>query len=335
MFTRRKALGLLLAGSAAYAATYPYGTPAYDETLVREPNEYQKAFIKKLAPLYDYLCFGDTDHRRELSKFVLGAPMLDTLAATGITRVMMEYAPRLSHLFDPGMPRKKFLHICASNLVPAWTCGRERKENVCRILDEAITNGHDIRLVPVDRRFETHSIEGPPGGQRILLIPFSLALTASLAFHGCVDEPIFELAKPFMDEESLLLDDRATVEAIQGLSKPSAIFYGAGHFKRSMTQKSIANLLEQAGQALCILNVYESLGDAERIDTPGDMPDVQLCMVKPGPADFTDPKGEAEMMAQKTGIYVRNHLLLPMLEEVIAEVDGRPISEAVPAPQQG
>ncbi|HRQ62044.1 MAG TPA: hypothetical protein PLO23_11145, partial [Alphaproteobacteria bacterium] len=147
--------------------------------------------------------------------------------------------------------------------------------------------------------------------------------------------PIFELAKPFMDEESLLLDDRATVEAIQGLSKPSAIFYGAGHFKRSMTQKSIANLLEQAGQALCILNVYERLGDAERIDTPGDMPDVQLCMVKPGPADFTDPKGEAEMMAQKTGIYVRNHLLLPMLEEVIAEVDGRPISEAVPAPQQG
>lgn len=337
ILNRRVVVRSLVAGSIAalYAGTYPYGSPSYDPTLQREPNEYQKAFIRKLAGLYDYLCFGDTDHRRELSKFVLCPPMIGALADTGINKVLLEYAPKLEKLFDPGMPRQKFIHICASNLIPAWTCGRERKENVCRILDQAITNGHDIRLVPVDQRFAAGGNLTPPGLQRVMLIPFSVALSASMVFHGCVDEPIFELAKPFLDEESTLMDDSATVAAIQALSTPSSIFYGAGHFKRNWTQKSMANLLESAGQSLCIMNVYERLEDSHVLDTPGDMPDIQFCMVKPAPSSFDNPDGAAEKMAQLTGIYVHNESLLPLLEQVIAEVDARPVSEAVPRPHQG
>lgn len=322
--TRRTALTLLLGTAACYAGTYPYTAPPYDKTLNRVPNNYQTAFTEKLTKHFDYLCFGDTDHRRALQDFVMNQPMMAALKRGGLDKIMVEHPPEMAYLYDPAMNREQFIQTCAAKLLPAWICDQDAQKNVCQVLDQAITNGQTIRLVPVDERFsggkDPFSASLP---QQIMLIPFQVALTASIILHGCIDEPIFYLAAPFVDFNTSIADDTSTVAAIRNMAKPAAIFYGAGHFKKTVTENSIRNLLEKAGQKICVMNIYERLENANNLDIPGDMPDVQFCMVKPSPDNFKNPSGRAEKLAQISGVYVHDKSLLPVLEQVIAEVDAR------------
>lgn len=332
---------LLKAGAAAFLLP-PILLPHYDEELDSSatphspPNSYQKEFIKRLASRVDYLCLGDTDHRRSLNQFALHTDMVGAIGAGGIDTILLEHAPSDQDVFAPDLPNEEFLEQCTDRLIPSWVCDSEAKKRSCEVLGQALKENEKFRFVPIDQRFAdgtpspfSLTIQRPV--RSVLLMPFYLAARVSDAVYGCVTMGAFLTALPalpFVGKEAL--DDTKTFAAIQKLKKPAALFFGAGHFKRSRSPHSMRHLFEKSGDKVCVVNVVEKWATDIQITKPEDLPDAFMYIVKPEANQFKDPNSLEAKLAEKTGIWAKTPETLRLLKEVAYDVDHKAALNTAP-----